>query len=97
MPSYKKIAVLAALAAVHEASAAFAPSTRGSFAKVPSSTVSTSGVSSSTSLKSSQSDPLTGINSNGEAARQFRRTVYTHDDWVSYDSRYTVYIYLNVT
>ena len=85
MPSYKRIAVLAALAAVHEASAAFAPSTKGSFAKVPSSTVSTSGISCGTSLKSSQSDPLTGINSNGEAARAFRRTVYTHDDWVSYD------------
>jgi putative membrane protein len=81
MPSFRTSALLLALAASQcNSAAAFAPSA-SSIANAP--------VRSVTSLASTvqdQSQPVTGKDSFGEESRQFRRTVYSHDDWVKHRS-----------
>jgi putative membrane protein len=78
MPSLRRAALLLALVASQiNGSAAFAPSK--SAAKLASALA-------SASLKDMPSEPLTGNDSYGEQSRKYRRTVYSHDDWVKHRS-----------
>ena len=83
MKSFCQAALMLALAAAASqlnSATAFAPSPN-SVLHAP--------LKSETSLSSSaqdQSQPVTGRESYGEESREFRRTVYTHEDWVKHRS-----------
>jgi len=80
MPSFNKASVLLALVASQfNGSTAFMNQSQGQINKVK-----TESRSPLDPLFSDQSKPLT--TSYGEESRQFRRTVYTHDDWVKHRS-----------
>jgi len=83
MPSFQRVALFAAFAAsqISGGSSAFAPAHLG--AKANLARLDTPKTSSALA-SSTQSDPIVG--EQGEASRRFRRTVYTHDDWVNHRS-----------
>ena len=89
MPSVQRVTLLAAFAAsqISSASSAFAPAHLGAkanLARLDTRTHKTpSALASSTPT---QSDPVIGDDAYGEESRAFRRTVYTHDDWVNHRS-----------
>ena len=70
-----KISILVLLCAIGSAAAFTTPSTR---VDVPSTTT-------TTALNMDDSSPTLDI-PYGETSRQYRRTVYTHDDWVKHRS-----------
>jgi len=85
MPSFRRAALFIALvAAQFNESTAFTPVIQGQVAIAPSTS------STATAMKTKQApetkDDDTMKNSYGEVSRQYRRTVYSHDDWVKHRS-----------
>eukprot|EP00979_Chaetoceros_neogracilis_P016998 scaffold10171_cov446-Chaetoceros_neogracile.AAC.4 len=87
MPTFQRAALFAVLAVsqITHGSGAFAPAHFGARANLVDKTTLTS--STTTSLASLvQDDSATGKDSYAENSRKFRRTVYSHDEWVKHRS-----------